>query len=73
VTKKTIALLHPGEMGAAIGACLAKRGPKIVWASAGRGAATRSRAKAAGLEDLDSLEREIAAAVADVRYDPPTQ
>jgi len=71
VTKKTIALLHPGEMGAAIGACLAKRGLRVVWASAGRGAATRSRAKAAGLEDLGSLERALAAAEIVLSVCPP--
>jgi len=71
VTKKTIALLHPGEMGAAIGACLAKRGLRVVWASAGRGAATRSRAKTAGLEDLASLERALAAAEIVVSVCPP--
>ena len=71
MTKKTIALLHPGEMGAAIGACLAKRGLRVVWASAGRGAATRSRAKAAGLEDLGSLERALAAAEIVLSVCPP--
>src|SRR5712675_1399889 len=54
---KTVALLHPGEMGAAIGACLGGRGLRVVWASAGRSAATRTRARAAGLEDLGPLER----------------
>jgi len=58
-------------MGAAIGACLAKRGLRVVWASAGRGAATRSRAKAAGLEDLGSLERALAAAEIVLSVCPP--
>jgi len=58
-------------MGAAIGACLAKRGLRVVWASAGRGAATRSRAKTAGLEDLASLERALAAAEIVVSVCPP--
>src|SRR5712692_8720634 len=55
-----VAVLHPGEMGAAIGACLVARGLRVVWASAGRGAATRSRAKAAAIEDLGTLAREVA-------------
>src|SRR6266849_1604875 len=54
---KTVALLHPGEMGAAIGACLGGRGLRVVWASAGRSTATRFRANAVGLEDLGALER----------------
>jgi 3-hydroxyisobutyrate dehydrogenase-like beta-hydroxyacid dehydrogenase len=49
-------------MGAAVGACLARRGLKVVWSSAGRSAATRSRATASGLEDLGTLERALAAA-----------
>src|SRR5258708_26109692 len=32
-----IGLLHPGEMGAAVGRCLAGRGYLVLWASAGRG------------------------------------
>src|SRR5258705_2460938 len=56
---KPVALLHPGEMGAAIGACLGGRGLRVVWASAGRSAATRSRARAAALEDLGPLERAL--------------
>src|SRR3979490_3636691 len=56
---KTAALLHPGEMGAAIGAGVGGRGLRVVWASAGRSAATRTRARAAGLEDLGPLERAL--------------
>jgi 3-hydroxyisobutyrate dehydrogenase-like beta-hydroxyacid dehydrogenase len=59
---RTVALLHPGEMGSAIGACLARRGLRVVWASAARSAATRSRANAAGLHDVGSIERALGAA-----------
>src|SRR3979409_400153 len=52
---KTVALLHPGEIADAIGG----RGLRVVWASAGRSAATRTRAKAAGLEDLGPLGRAL--------------
>jgi 3-hydroxyisobutyrate dehydrogenase-like beta-hydroxyacid dehydrogenase len=71
MAENTIALLHPGEMGAAIGACLAGRGSRVVWASAGRGAATRSRAKASGLEDLGTLARALAAAEIAFSVCPP--
>jgi len=57
----TIALLHPGEMGAAVGACLVSRGVRVVWASENRSLATRQRAECAGLEDLGSLESALAA------------
>ena len=68
---KTVALLHPGEMGAAIGACLVARGIRVVWASAARSAATRSRAKAAGLEDLGPLERALGVADIVLSVCPP--
>lgn len=48
----TVGLLHPGEMGAAIGRTLRGRGVEVVWASEGRSAATRARAEAVGLEDV---------------------
>jgi 3-hydroxyisobutyrate dehydrogenase-like beta-hydroxyacid dehydrogenase len=52
----TIGLLHPGEMGAAIGAVLRGRGQRVVWASEERSADTRKRADEAGLEDAGSVE-----------------
>jgi 3-hydroxyisobutyrate dehydrogenase-like beta-hydroxyacid dehydrogenase len=45
----TIGLLHPGEMGAAVGKCLAGAGHRVLWVPEGRGAVTRERADAAGL------------------------
>jgi 3-hydroxyisobutyrate dehydrogenase-like beta-hydroxyacid dehydrogenase len=51
-----IGLLHPGEMGAAVGAVLRGRGHRVVWASEGRSAETRKRAEEAGLEDAGSVE-----------------
>ena len=68
---KTIAILNPGEMGAAIGACLVTGGQRVVWASAGRSASTRSRASAAGMEDLGTLERALGAANVVLAVCPP--
>jgi 3-hydroxyisobutyrate dehydrogenase-like beta-hydroxyacid dehydrogenase len=51
----TIGLLHPGEMGAAVGAAARTDGARVLWASEGRGPATRRRAEAAGLEDAGTL------------------
>jgi 3-hydroxyisobutyrate dehydrogenase-like beta-hydroxyacid dehydrogenase len=45
----TIGLLHPGEMGAAVGRCLAGGGHEVLWAPEGRSAATTARAQEAGL------------------------
>jgi 3-hydroxyisobutyrate dehydrogenase-like beta-hydroxyacid dehydrogenase len=51
----TVGLLHPGEMGAAIGGALRARGTTVLWASAGRSAATAERARHAGLEDAGEI------------------
>lgn len=50
-----IGLLHPGQMGAAVGRVLADAGHPVLWASAGRSTASRQRAAAAGLEDAGTL------------------
>jgi 3-hydroxyisobutyrate dehydrogenase-like beta-hydroxyacid dehydrogenase len=52
VDETLIGVLHPGEMGAAVGACLTQRGLAVLWASAGRGPATAERAAAAGMRDV---------------------
>ena len=41
-----VGLLHPGEMGAALGTALRSAGHEVLWASAGRSGATRARAAA---------------------------
>jgi 3-hydroxyisobutyrate dehydrogenase-like beta-hydroxyacid dehydrogenase len=69
--KKTVAILHPGEMGAAIGACLVANGHRAVWTCAGRSAASHARAKAAGLEDVGTLERAVAEADIVLSICPP--
>lgn len=51
VRKVTIGLLHPGEMGSAVGACLTRQGFGVLWASDGRSRASAGRAAAAGLRD----------------------
>ena len=51
-----IGVLHPGEMGAAVGAALRTAGQTVVWASSGQSPATAHRAEEAGLEDVGTLE-----------------
>lgn len=51
-----VGLLHPGEMGAAIGATLRARDVPVVWASERRGAGTARRAAAADLRDVGTVE-----------------
>jgi len=52
----TIGLIHPGAMGSSVGAAARANGHRVVWASANRSSATHQRARAAGLEDVGSLE-----------------
>jgi 3-hydroxyisobutyrate dehydrogenase-like beta-hydroxyacid dehydrogenase len=53
----TVGLLHPGEMGAAVGGCLVSVGHEVLWDPAGRSRATTGRALAAELSgvSLDEL------------------
>jgi 3-hydroxyisobutyrate dehydrogenase-like beta-hydroxyacid dehydrogenase len=55
MSEAPIGLLHPGEMGAAVGGGLVKTGHRVLWASAGRGPATGARAEAAGLVDAGTV------------------
>ena len=50
-----VGLLHPGEMGAALGASLRSVGHQVLWASFGRGPETTRRADRAGLEDVGTI------------------
>jgi 3-hydroxyisobutyrate dehydrogenase-like beta-hydroxyacid dehydrogenase len=52
----SVGLLHPGEMGAGIGAALVSAGYEVRWASVGRRPASRRRAEAAGFIDVGSVE-----------------
>jgi 3-hydroxyisobutyrate dehydrogenase-like beta-hydroxyacid dehydrogenase len=48
----TVGVLHPGAMGEALGRALADAGARVVWASDGRSAATKSRAERSGFDDV---------------------
>jgi 3-hydroxyisobutyrate dehydrogenase-like beta-hydroxyacid dehydrogenase len=52
---RVIGLLHPGEMGAAVGRCLTACGHAVLWAARGRGPDTTARARAAGLTDAGTI------------------
>ena len=51
-TRTTIGLLHPGQMGAAVGASCVAAGCEVLWTADGRSAATVARAEAAGLQEV---------------------
>jgi 3-hydroxyisobutyrate dehydrogenase-like beta-hydroxyacid dehydrogenase len=68
---KTFALFHPGQMGSALGAALASRGFRVLWASQGRSSQTAARAKAASLQDACTIEEALKAAEVVVSVCPP--
>jgi 3-hydroxyisobutyrate dehydrogenase-like beta-hydroxyacid dehydrogenase len=51
----SIVVLHPGEMGAAIGHALVDIGQDVYWRPAGRGPDTARRADRAGLLERDTV------------------
>ena len=67
----TIAILHPGEMGARIGEILAARGHRLLTWSAARSAATRRRATRARFTEVASLEELAALADVAISLVPP--
>ncbi|WP_156391213.1 MULTISPECIES: NAD(P)-dependent oxidoreductase [unclassified Nocardioides] len=58
--RRTIGIVHPGDMGAALGRCFVQRGHRVIWASESRGHRTRHRATRAGLEDVGNLATLVA-------------
>jgi 3-hydroxyisobutyrate dehydrogenase-like beta-hydroxyacid dehydrogenase len=59
----TVGLLHPGEMGAAVGGCLVSVGHEVLWDPAGRSRASTGRALAAGLSGVSMATLAARAAV----------
>ena len=66
-----ILLLHPGQMGASIGAALVGNGHDTAWIAAGRSAATQQRAERAGLRRVDALATGLEEARLVVSVCPP--
>jgi 3-hydroxyisobutyrate dehydrogenase-like beta-hydroxyacid dehydrogenase len=71
VKKVVIGLLHPGEMGAAVGQCLTGLGHEVLWVSAGRGPDTATRAAKAGLADAGTVAALAARAEVIISVCPP--
>ena len=67
----TIGLLHPGEMGAAVGGCLTGRGHTVLWAPEGRSTATGARAGEAGLTAARDMAELVGRADIIVSICPP--
>lgn len=68
---QTFALLHPGDMGAGMGAALVDAGHTVYCALAGRSDTTRQRALKAGLTDAGTLQAALAKADVVLSVCPP--
>jgi len=66
-----IGLLNPGAMGVSVGASAKAGGHRVLWASEGRGAATRARAVEHGLEDFGTVGELCAASDIILSVCPP--
>ena len=62
MTVKTVAILNPGEMGAAVGGALRENGFDVIVSLEGRSDASRGRADTYKLRDVGSLDALIGAA-----------
>jgi 3-hydroxyisobutyrate dehydrogenase-like beta-hydroxyacid dehydrogenase len=60
MSQVTVGVLHPGEMGASVGAAARRGGAEVLWASEGRSASTHARATAEGLRDVGTLQKLVA-------------
>jgi 3-hydroxyisobutyrate dehydrogenase-like beta-hydroxyacid dehydrogenase len=69
--REVIAVLHPGEMGAAVAACLVGAGHDVLWVSHGRSDETMARATAAGLRDAGTIDQATAQASVILSTCPP--
>jgi 3-hydroxyisobutyrate dehydrogenase-like beta-hydroxyacid dehydrogenase len=68
---RRIGLLHPGAMGASIGAAARSNQYTVLWASAGRTASTHARARRANLEDAGTMAELLKASEIVLSVCPP--
>jgi 3-hydroxyisobutyrate dehydrogenase-like beta-hydroxyacid dehydrogenase len=66
-----VVVLHPGEMGAAVGAAVVQTGARVVWSADGRSPATVERAEKAGLIRAESLADALDGAATVLSVCPP--
>jgi 3-hydroxyisobutyrate dehydrogenase-like beta-hydroxyacid dehydrogenase len=68
---RRIGLLHPGAMGASVGAAARSNHHTVLWASAGRTASTSARARRADLEDAGTVADVVKASEIVLAVCPP--
>ncbi len=66
---ETVTLLHPGNMGATIGAAV--NGARVLWVSEGRSEGTRRRAELSGLGEAGTLVQAVGESDAVLSVCPP--
>jgi len=71
VNVKTVALLHPGNMGVTVGAAAATSGARVIWSSHQRSKATQDRARQARLVDVENLANTVRASDVVLAVCPP--
>lgn len=71
MTIRTVAILSPGEMGAAVGRALHDNGFDVIGVLEGRSRPTRERAEAAGFRDVGTVEAALEAADIVLSIMPP--
>jgi 3-hydroxyisobutyrate dehydrogenase-like beta-hydroxyacid dehydrogenase len=68
---RRIGLLHPGAMGASVGAAARSNQHTVLWASAGRTPSTHARARRANLEDAGTVPELVKASEIVLSVCPP--
>jgi 3-hydroxyisobutyrate dehydrogenase-like beta-hydroxyacid dehydrogenase len=68
---KRLGLIHPGAMGASVGAAARSNHHTVLWASQGRSQESSVRAERAGLEDVGTVETLITASDIVLSVCPP--
>ena len=66
-----VGLLHPGEMGASVGAAARSAGAEVLWASEGRSRGTCERAERADFRDVGDLRALLGRSEAVLSVCPP--
>lgn len=66
-----ILILHPGEMGSSLGACLRSNGHDVCWVAEGRSSATRQRAELENFTECESLASTLTCADMVLSICPP--
>jgi hypothetical protein len=67
----TVTLLHPGAMGAVVGAALVQAGHEVLWVGAGRSGASRARAGEAGLRERATIAAAVGESAVVLSICPP--